>query len=84
MAASLELWAGWVVLGVMGHHPPVRWTGSWVASTGRASSSSPSRVTRWCNGRAFEYSVGSVWFVHAIGNRTNLWHAQTIRFLRNV
>ena len=26
----------------------------------------------------------SVWFVRAIGNRPNLWHAQTIRFRRNV
>ena len=27
---------------------------------------------------------GSVWFVRAIGNRLNLWHAQTIRFRRNI
>ena len=31
-----------------------------------------------------EKSVGSVWFVCAIGNKPNVWHAQTIRFQRNV
>ena len=33
---------------------------------------------------AFERSVGSVWFVRAIGNRPHLWYGQTMRFLRNV
>ena len=32
----------------------------------------------------FERSVGSVWFVRVIANKPCLWHAQTIRFRRNV
>ena len=32
---------------------------------------------------AFEHSVGSVWFVRAIGVAYLLWHRQTIRFLHN-
>ena len=33
---------------------------------------------------AFERSVGSVWFVRAIGNMPHLWHGQTMCFLKNV